>query len=294
MKIQIQYIMHSRKTIIRKVSQAVFAILLTMAVNGVTFGQMQDESVLLGMTEFTIKPGRNTKFIEGVKSWKECYLENEGTWSWDVWSRLEGDDHVYVLSFFSEDWAVFDKRDQARQNCRDISRKLINPHIESSKYLIARSIPAISNSNPISANARAISVTYWNVNNPSEFMEAVNEFHNTMKEKEGDISGYWFNTIGSGPLERWASFDIDNGYWFSSIVSGPDSFNYMSVLPFRNLAQMDEAGSDVSKVLESAEVKQHSDKTNNAYRDSVDKVWSYPFTWVEDLSRPKGYVTASE
>ena len=81
--------MYSTRTIIRRVSQAVFAILLTMAVNGVTFGQMQDESVLLGMTEFTIKPGRDTKFIEGVKSWKECYLKNEGTWNWDVWSRLQ-------------------------------------------------------------------------------------------------------------------------------------------------------------------------------------------------------------
>ena len=31
-----------------------------MAVNGVTYGQMQERSVLLGMTEFTIKPGHDT------------------------------------------------------------------------------------------------------------------------------------------------------------------------------------------------------------------------------------------
>jgi hypothetical protein len=292
MTIQIQYIMHSRKTIIRRVSQAVFALLFTMAVNGVAYGQMQDESVLLGMTEFTIKPGHDTKFMEGVKAWKTCYLKNEGTWNWDVWSRLQGEENVYVLSFFSEDWDVFDETDEARQSCRGIARELIHPHLESSKYLIARSIPAISNSNPMNTNARTISVTYWNVNNSTEFREAVNEFHNTMKEKEEDISGYWFNTIGSGPLERWATLEIDNGYWFSSIVSGPDSFNYMSVLPYRNFTRTDEAGPDVWDEI--AEGKIHSDKTKNIYRESVDKVWSYAFTWVEDLSRPKGYETASE
>lgn len=46
--------MHSTKTIIRRLSQAVFVLLLTMAVNGVTYGQTQDESLLLGMTEFSI------------------------------------------------------------------------------------------------------------------------------------------------------------------------------------------------------------------------------------------------
>jgi hypothetical protein len=286
--------MHSIKTIIRKVSQAVFVLLLTMAVNGVTFGQTRDEAVLLGMTEFTIKPGHDTEFMEGVKVWKACYLKNEGTWNWDVWSRLQGEDNVYVLSFFSENWDVFDEKDEARQNCRSISRELIHPHLESSKYLIARSMPANSNSNPINANARAISVTYWNVNNSTEFMEAVNEFQNDVKEKEGDIREYWFNTIGSGPLNRWSTFEIDNGYWFSSIVSGPDSFNYMTVLPFRNLAQIDEAGPDVWDVPESAEGKIHSDKAKNIYSESVNKVWSYAFTWVEDLSRAEKDETASE
>lgn len=286
--------MYLIRTIFRKISQVVFALLFTMALNGIAYGQMQVESVLLGMTEFTIKPGHDTKFMEGVKAWKECYLKNEGTWNWDVWSRLQGEDNVYVLSFFSEDWDVFDEKDEARHNCRGVARELIHPHVESSKYLIARSMPANSNRNPMKENARAISVTYWNVNNSTEFMEAVNEFHNAMKEKEEDISGYWFNTIGSGPLERWATLEVDNGYWFSSIVSGPDSFNYMTVLPFRNLVQMDEAGPGLREVLESAEGKPHSGKTNNAYRESVNKVWSYAFTWVEDLSRPKGYETASE
>jgi len=286
--------MYSTKIIIRRVSQAVMVILITIALNKVTFGQTRDESVLLGMTEFTIKPGHDTEFMEGVKAWKACYLKNEGTWNWDVWSRLQGEDNVYVLSFFSENWDVFDEKDEARQNCRGISRELIHPHVESSKYLIARSMPANSNSNSINANASAISVTYWNVNNSTEFMEAINEFHNDLKEKEGDINGYWFNTIGSGPLNRWSTFEIDNGYWFSSIVNGPDSFNYMTVLPFRNLTQIDEAGPDVWDVPESAEGKIHSDKTKNIYSESVNKVWSYAFTWIEDLSRAEKDETTSE
>jgi hypothetical protein len=269
-------------------------IKLRKPVNGVTYGQMQEGSVLLGMTEFTIKPGRDTKFMEGVKAWKECYLENKGTWSWDVWSRLQEEDNVYVLSFFSEDWAVFDERDQAKQDCRGISRDQINPHVESSKYLIASSMPANSNSKPMNANTRAISVTYWNVNNPTEFMEGVNEFQSTMKEREGDIRVNWFSSIGIGPLEQRASFGIVDIYWFSHIGNDPDNFHYMTVMPLKDSARMDETGAKAWGLSESGYGKQSSNQAENIFNESVSKAWSYTYTRVEDLSRANGDKTASE
>lgn len=255
---------------------------------------MQDESVLLGMTEFTIKPGHNSKFQEGVKAWKACYLKNEGTWSWDLWSRLQGEDTVYVLSFFSENRDAFYEIDEARQNCRGVSRELINPHAESSKYLIARSIPAYSNSNPLSANANAIGVTYWNVNNPTEFMEAVNESQNSIKEGEGDIRVNWFSSIGIGPLEQWASFGIVDIYWFSHIGNDPDNFHYMTVMPLKYSAQIDEVGVKAWGLSGSGYGKQSSDQAENIFIESVSNVWSYTYTRVEDLSRANGDKTASE
>lgn len=286
--------MYSTRTIIRKVSPALFAIFLTMAANGVAFGQMKDESVLLGMTEFTIKPGHNTKFHEGVKAWKACYLKNEGTWSWDICGRLQGVDTVYVLSFFSENRDVLYENDEARQHCRGVSRELINPHVESSEYLIARSMPAFSNRSPMSANTKAIGLTYWTVNNTSKFMEVVNESHHSMKEKGGDISGYWFSTIGIGRLEQWASFGIVNTYWFSYIGSGPDDFRYLTVMPLEDSAQMDKTDSNAWGLLESREGNQSSIQAENMFSGSVDKVWSYAFTWVEDISRRNASETAKK
>jgi hypothetical protein len=264
--------MYSTKTITRRVSLAIMAMVLTMAVSKVTFGQRQEGSVLLNSTEFTIKPGHNTKFQEGVKAWKACYIENEGTWHWDMWSRLQGEGNVYVLTSISPNWADFDEIDEAGRNCRDIGRELINPHVESSNRNVSRTMPANSNSNPWSAESKVVFVTYWTVNNSVKFMEAVNEVHNAMKEKEGDIRSYWYDSTGGGP----------------------DNFRYMAATPYKNFAQMDEVRPGAWVVLESAKGKKHSDKIRDTFIESVNKQWSYIFTLVEDISRRPGEETASE
>ena len=45
----------------------------------------ENESFLLNMSEITVKPGHEAQFVEGVKSWKACYLENEGQDKWNIW-----------------------------------------------------------------------------------------------------------------------------------------------------------------------------------------------------------------
>lgn len=264
--------MYSTNTIIGKVSLAIMAISLTAAISTEAFGQRQEGSVLLNVTEFTIKPGQNTKFREGVKAWKACYIKNEGTWHWDMWSRQQGEGNVYALTSISENWAEFDKTDEAGRNCRDISRELITPNVESSKNHITRTMPANSNSNFWPADAKVVSVSYWNVNNSVKFMEAVNEVHNAFKAKEGDIRGYWYSNTGGGP----------------------DDFHYMAVTPFENFARMDEVLPGAWAVLESVKGKKHSDITRDAYIGSTNTRWSYIFSLVEDLSRRPGEETVSE
>jgi len=251
---------------------AILAIFLTMAISKVSYAQRQEGSVLLSITEFTIKPGHNTKFQEGIKAWKSCYIEKGGTMNWNMWSRLQGEGTVYALTSISQNWAEFDKTDEAGRSCRDISRELINPHLESRNRNVALTMPANSNSNLWSAETKVVSVTYWTVNNNVKFMEAVNEVHNAFKEKEGNIRGYWYNNVGGGP----------------------DEFRYMAVTPYKNFAQMDEVRPSAWVVLESAKGKRHSDETRDAFIESVDKSWSYIFSLVEDLSRRPVESAASE
>jgi hypothetical protein len=255
--------MYSTKTITRRVSLAILAIFLTMAISKISFGQIQEGSVLLNFTEFTIKPGHNLKFQEGIKAWKACYIENEGKWDWDMWSRLQGEGTVYSLVSVSPNWAEFDETDEASRNCRDIARELINPHIESRHHHIARSMPANSNSNPWSAETKVVSITFWTFNNSVKFMEAVNQVHKAFKEKEGDIRGYWYSSVGGGP----------------------DEFRYMAVTPYNNFAQMDVQRPGAWVVLERAVGKKESDKIRETFIESVDKSWSYIYQLEEELSR---------
>ncbi len=52
--------------------------------------QESEKGFILSMTEFTIKPGHDFQFTEGVKAWKACYIENGGDWTWNVWKRVQG------------------------------------------------------------------------------------------------------------------------------------------------------------------------------------------------------------
>ena len=48
-------------------------------------GISQDqESRILHMFELKIKMNEGQKFNEGMKKWKDCYLENKGTDTWNV------------------------------------------------------------------------------------------------------------------------------------------------------------------------------------------------------------------
>ncbi len=29
--------------------------------------------------------------LEGVKSWKKCYIDNEGKDKWNMWKRMQGE-----------------------------------------------------------------------------------------------------------------------------------------------------------------------------------------------------------
>ncbi|MCB0434161.1 MAG: hypothetical protein KDD18_14640, partial [Mangrovimonas sp.] len=45
----------------------------------------ENKDYLLSISEITVKQGHNEAFLQGVKSWKECYLENKGEDKWGVW-----------------------------------------------------------------------------------------------------------------------------------------------------------------------------------------------------------------
>ncbi len=101
--------------------------------------QAEDGSIILSTMEFTVKPGHNSQFRNGIETWKKCYLENEGEWQWNLWQRVQGTGNVYVLSSNMDSWAEMDDGpDPAGRECRDIVRDLINPNIENGTMNMSR------------------------------------------------------------------------------------------------------------------------------------------------------------
>ena len=68
----------------------------------------ENESFLLNLSEITVKPGHDAQFLEGVKSWKKCYVDSEGKDKWNMWRRVQGKGSVYTLTSTMANWAEMD------------------------------------------------------------------------------------------------------------------------------------------------------------------------------------------
>lgn len=225
--------------------------------------QDEEPSMILSMTEFTIKPGHGTQFREGIKVWKECYLENEGDWNWNIWSRMQGEGNVYVLTSYMENWAAMDDRsDEAGRECQNLARNLINPNVEKATSNMARTIPSVSKT-PGAAND-VVNVLYFRVKNGTLFRETVSEVVSTIRDVEGEPRGYWYDGIGGD-------------------VNAP---HYFLVTPYENFAAMDEQRDGVWTVVENEHGSDKSDELLTNFRESVDESWSYIYRRVADLSHP--------
>ncbi len=238
-----------------------FLSLIFAAVLSITPLQAQEEeSVILSFTEFTIKPGHNYQFREGIKAWKECYLSNGGEWNWSIWNRVQGKGNVYALTSTMEKWAEMDEVDDAGKECRDLARELINPHIESVEYNLYKTMPQFSSTAEV--DNKIVWVTYWTVENSTVFMETVENVSGALKKAEGDSRGYWYRTLGGGP----------------------DSPHFFVVEAFENWAALDVEEDGVWEVVEKTEGEKTKDELRNKMRSSTDEVWSYIYERQDELS----------
>ncbi len=223
--------------------------------------QDAERGFILSLGESTIKPGHDAKFREGVQAWKACYLENGGEWTWSMWRRMQGEGTVYTLTSGMANWAEMDdNNDEAGKKCRSLVVDLIQPHIESSNYNLARSLPAWSMKGDAENNVAW--VTFWQVEDYPTFIATVKEVHDAMRTNEGDLRSYWYRSIGGGP----------------------DSFDYFAVTPYESFTAMDVERDGVWTVVENAVGKEKRDQLQEDFRGSVKESWSYIYTLVKDLS----------
>ncbi|WP_460218444.1 hypothetical protein [Psychroserpens sp. MEBiC05023] len=221
--------------------------------------EKENESFILGLTEFTIKFGHDANFTDGVKKWNKCYKDNGGKNTWNVWNRLQGKGNVYVMSNRMNNWAEMDSKDAAASACGAIAISSIVPHIESAEYNTTRFMPDMSRK----ANMEGMSivwVTNFKVNNSAAFNEVVKDVSSTIAKKEGDHRGYWYSIMGGEGAD----------YFVSS--------------PFKDYADLDVDKDNVWKVYESVHGKAKTKEIRAKFNESLDDAWSYLYTLEEDLS----------
>jgi len=223
--------------------------------------QAQNNSRILSMTEFTLKQGHNTQFREGIKAWKNCYLENNGEWTWNLWSRVQGEGNVYLLASYMDKWAEMDDAsDEAGQACQNLAVNLINPSVEKTVSNMARTMPDMSKD--VVDGTEVVSVYLWRINNSTKFLEAIRSVQSSLKKQEGDLRGYWYNSVGGD-------------------LNAP---HYFVVTSYPNFAAMDKPMDGVWDVVEKADGKKKREQLQADYRDAVDQSWSYMYRRVGDLS----------
>ena len=219
----------------------------------------EQESSIMNMTAFTIKYGHGGSFVDGVKKWKKCYQDNKGVDKWNVWHRLQGKGNVYVVTGRLQNWAEMDKEDEAGKGCRAIALEYITPHIESSEFNMARTMPEISRKTAFS-DMEVVWVTNFSVEDDEAFNEVIKDVTSTIGSKEGDKRAYWYSVMGG---------------------QGSD---YFVSTPFKDFAALDVDRDGVWKVYESVHGKAKTKETRTKFRNSTSDMWSYVYTLEKDLS----------
>ncbi len=235
-----------------------FAIMTMQTTN--LAAQNNTEAPLLTSTEITVKQGHNVQFMDAVKKWKECYLENNGPDTWNIWRRVQGEGTVYILSGNMKNWAEMDKEDAAGEECGRIVLNDILPHVEKTSYRVSRLMPEISREP--SVDMGLVWVTYFKVKNFDDFNEIIKGATAAVKAKEGSYRGIWYSNIG-GP-------GINADYFVST--------------PFKNFAELDIERDTPAKIYGDAVGEKKAATLSQKWRDAVEEEWSYILRLNKELS----------
>ena len=250
-----KFIEHNLKRTVMIFAVGAIGILFTLD----TYAQ---EKFILAVTEFTVKNGHEKHFEDGIKAWKECYLENNGEWTWTIWQRSNGKGSVYALTSSMKNWAEMDEAtDEAGQKCREIAMEKIVPHVESRENNFYSSMPEISKSRNLQEMG-VLWVTFFKVENSTVFNSIIKEISEIMQEREGDQRGLWYSAAGGGP----------------------EAPSYFVSTPFENYAALDIERDGVWTTVEKAKGKEERDKMQAEFRAAVKDIWSYIYQQKKELS----------
>lgn len=221
------------------------------------------QNVLFTSNEITVKRGHHEQFKEGVKKWKECYLENKGEGNWNMWHRLQGEGNVYVMTGSKANWAEMDKDDPVNKECYAVMLNFIMPHVEKTNFNIAKNMPEISITWP--KDAKHAWVTYYKVKDGISFKEIITAVMGAINNKEGSMRSIWREFQGGSS----------------------DAPDFMVSTPYKTFAALDIIRDSPLKIYTDAVGSKKAEEMRAKWLQTVTDSWSYIFTLNTEMSHPK-------
>lgn len=224
----------------------------------------QNDTKIINLTQVNVKMGHEMQFMEGMKMYKKCYVDNNGSNEWNAWRQVQGKNMTMAFTDTMDKWAEMDDQsDPAGNTCRTMFNEFIMPHVAGYESSMATTMPDVSPSEAVSTDK--VWVTYFRVNNSSDFMDAIKTVSSAMKEVEGQPRGYWYAFAGGGS----------------------DSADYMVAWPFENYADLDVEMDGVWEVCAKKHGQKKTDEVRAKFRASLDDSWAYIYDKSEDLTYSK-------
>jgi hypothetical protein len=221
----------------------------------------QNESIILNLTHVNVKMGHEAQFMEGMKMYKKCYTDNNGDSGWNAWRQVQGKGMTMAITDTMEKWAEMDDdSDAAGNSCRAVFMSFIMPHVSGYESAMATTMPEMSPASDVSKDK--VWVTYFRVNNSTDFLDAVKTVGEALQEIEGSKRGYWYAFAGGGQ----------------------DSADYMVAWPFDKYADLDKPMDGVWEVCAKKHGKKKADEVRAKFRNALADSWSYIYDKNDDLT----------
>lgn len=252
------------KNLFENLLKASLSLIFILALSISATAQNTPLGPLMSVTEFTIKPGHDLQFQEGVKAWKACYLAEKGEWTWRVWQRQQGEGNVYVLASDMPNWAEMDKTDPVGSKCFSLVTSMIDPHIEKATSHVTRLLPEVSMNTPTTDELISVGFYELNASNAHKFLPVIREVSASLAKAEG----------------------APRGYWYSWVTMSPESPNYHVVTSYKNFAAMDVTRDNVWDVYEKEHGKEKRDALQADFRSTLKNFWNYQYKLNTEMSRP--------
>lgn len=242
----------------KRMTLAICAMGICLAPAGAALAQDDDGADMGRIFIVDVKDGHGQEFREGVKAYYECYGENGGKKSWNVYTAESGKLGRYAFTFGGRKWAVFDEQEEASKACSDVFEEQFLVHIDKAKSEFTRYMAEQSR---VKEGEHGVAwVINFKVGDGMRFVEAISRITEAAREAE------------------WGNFA-----WYDVVAGGRHGADFFVVLLEENFAGFDEDNEPLWEMVEGVHGKETAEQLRTDLDETIEKDWSNIWRRLPDL-----------